>query len=108
VDDVFNAAQAVARMGDADIALLAGHGVMVLGDSIRQAHQRSVAFEQRCAHAWFAEAAGGGVPIPPAVQDVLGRAAFPGFWEAMARRELRRDPSFAFPEPAGATGPGSL
>jgi ribulose-5-phosphate 4-epimerase/fuculose-1-phosphate aldolase len=108
VDNVFNAGQAVAQMGDGDIALLAGHGVLVLGESIRQAHQRSVAFEQRCAHAWYAEAAGGAVPIPADVQDVLGRAAFPGFWEAMARRELRRDPSFAVPEPAGAPGPGSL
>jgi ribulose-5-phosphate 4-epimerase/fuculose-1-phosphate aldolase len=92
VDDAFNARRAVAMMGDADIALLAGHGVLVLGDSIRQAHQRSVAFEQRCAHAWLSDAAHGGVPIPSAVQDQLGRAAFPGFWEAMARRELRLDP----------------
>jgi ribulose-5-phosphate 4-epimerase/fuculose-1-phosphate aldolase len=93
VDDAFNARRAVTAMGDADIALLAGHGVLVLGDSIRQAHQRSVAFEQRCAHAWLADVAHGGVPIPAAVQDLLGKAAFPGFWEAMARRELRLDPS---------------
>jgi hypothetical protein len=65
----------------------------VLGDSIRQVHQRCVAFEQRCAHAWLADAAHGGVPIPPTVQQQLGRAAFPGYWEAMARRELRLDPS---------------
>ena len=93
VDDPSNAERAVRAMGDADIVLLAGHGVLVLGDSVRQAHQRAVAFEQRSAHAWFAEAAGGGTAIPESVRVPLGRAQFHGYWEAMARRELRLDPS---------------
>ncbi len=102
VDDAFNAERAVAAMGDADIALLAGHGVLVLGDTVRQAHQRSVAFEQRCAHAWLADVAHGGVAIPAAVQEQLGKAAFPGFWEAMARRELRLDASLRAAIESGA------
>ena len=79
-------------MGDADIALLAGHGVFVLGDSIRQAHQRSVALEMRAHHAWLVEQGGGGTPYRSMCRQTLGRAEFFGFWEAMARRELRARP----------------
>ncbi len=92
VDDTDNAEAAIAAMGAADIALLAGHGVFVLGDSVRQVHQRAVAIEQRAHRAWFIENGGGSHEIPPAVQDTLGRAEFFGFWEAMARRELLADP----------------
>jgi ribulose-5-phosphate 4-epimerase/fuculose-1-phosphate aldolase len=92
VDDPDNADLAVEAMGDADIALLSGHGVFVLGNSIREVHQRSVAVEQRAHRAWFIEHGGGSTEIPAAVQDTLGRAEFPGFWEAMARRELLDDP----------------
>jgi ribulose-5-phosphate 4-epimerase/fuculose-1-phosphate aldolase len=95
VDDPDNADLAVEAMGDADIALLAGHGVFVLGDSIREAHQRAVAIEQRAHRAWFIENAGGNTVIPQSVQDTLGRAEFFGFWEAMARRELLADPQLA-------------
>jgi ribulose-5-phosphate 4-epimerase/fuculose-1-phosphate aldolase len=92
VDDPDNADLAVEAMGDADIALLAGHGVFVLGDSVREVHQRAVALEQRAHRAWFIEHAGGSTVIPASVQDTLGRAEFFGFWEAMARRELLDDP----------------
>ncbi len=92
VDDPDNADLAIAEMGTADIALLAGHGVFVLGDSVREVHQRAVAIEQRAHRAWFIENAGGSLPIPRAVQETLGRAEFFGFWEAMARRELLADP----------------
>ncbi len=95
VDDADNARRAVDGMGDADIALLAGHGLFVLGDSVREVHQRAVAFEQRSYHAWFVEYSGGHTQIPGAVRDMLGRAEFFGFWEAMARRELLADPALA-------------
>jgi ribulose-5-phosphate 4-epimerase/fuculose-1-phosphate aldolase len=113
VDDTDNAEAAIAAMGAADIALLAGHGVFVLGDSVRQVHQRAVAIEQRAHRAWFIENGGGSHEIPPAVQDTLGRAEFFGFWEAMARRELLADPELrtaidrenaAPSEPASRTG----
>ena len=95
VDDTDNAEIAVKAMGDADIALLAGHGLFVLGDSIREVHQRAVAIEQRAYHAYFVEYAGGDTQIPGPVQEMLGRAEFFGFWEAMARRELLDDPDLA-------------
>ena len=92
VDDVDNAAIAVEAMGDADIALLAGHGLFVLGDSVREVHQRAVAFEQRAHHAYFIENAGGDSELHAPVKEMLGKAEFFGFWEAMARRELLADP----------------
>jgi ribulose-5-phosphate 4-epimerase/fuculose-1-phosphate aldolase len=95
VHDTSNAGAAVDAMADADIALLAGHGVFVLGDSIRQVHQRSVALEMRAHHAWLVEQGGGGTPVPVDVQETLGGAEFLGFLEAMARRELRADPELA-------------
>jgi L-ribulose-5-phosphate 4-epimerase len=95
VDDPDNADLAVAAMGDADIALLAGHGVFVLGASVREVHQRAVALEQRAHRAWFIENAGGSTEIPAPVKDTIGRAEFFGFWEAMARRELLADPELS-------------
>lgn len=93
VAEMSHARTAAAAMGDADIALLAGHGLFVLGADVQEAHLRAVAFEQRCRVSYQVEALGGGVALDPEVLDVLGRAKFDGFWEAMARRELRRDPS---------------
>jgi ribulose-5-phosphate 4-epimerase/fuculose-1-phosphate aldolase len=91
------AAAAVAAMGDADMALLAHHGVFVLGRSVRAVHQRAVALEHRCRTAWLATQL---VDDPPALPDAVrqrfgrnGGESFVGFWEAMARRELRADPT---------------
>ncbi|MFM8482805.1 MAG: class II aldolase/adducin family protein, partial [Actinomycetota bacterium] len=92
---------AVAAMGDAELVLLAGHGVFVLGNSIRAVHQRAVALEQRCQRAWHVRAmAGAGQRIDSALPDwyldrmkVSSGDKFIGFWEAMVRQELRRDPT---------------
>jgi L-fuculose-phosphate aldolase len=53
--------------------------------------------EWRCRQAWHVEAIGGGVPVR---DEVFKRFAapfdvvsFPGLFDAMARRELRADPS---------------
>jgi L-ribulose-5-phosphate 4-epimerase len=91
-----SARAAVLAMGDADIALLANHGVFILANSIRAAHQRAVAFEQRCQHAWHVEALGGGRELPDPARSFFERSdgnGFIGFWEAMVRAELRRDPT---------------
>jgi ribulose-5-phosphate 4-epimerase/fuculose-1-phosphate aldolase len=85
-------------MGDANLALLAGHGVFVLGSTIRAVHQRAVALEQRCQRAWHIRAAGGRTESAvPEWWLERGRQSdgngFIGFWEAMARLELRADPS---------------
>ena len=85
-------------MGSADLVLLAGHGVFVLGNTIRAVHQRAVALEQRCQRAWHVRAAGarGDTALPSWYLDRM-RASdgdkFIGFWEAMVRQELRDDPS---------------
>lgn len=96
VDQADYARAAVEAMGDADIALLAGHGVFVTGNRIRAVHQRAVALEQRCRNAWHAEVLGTPVELPEQVRNHFAASkgdGFRGFWEAMARKELRRDPS---------------
>ena len=96
VNDMSLAESAVKSMGDADLALLAGHGVFVLAGSVRAAHQRAVALEQRCRNAWYVEALGGGKGLPADVAARMEQSngeGFIGFWESAARRELRADPS---------------
>jgi ribulose-5-phosphate 4-epimerase/fuculose-1-phosphate aldolase len=98
VNDPAAAGAAVEAMGDAPLALLANHGVFVLGSSVRAVHQRAVALEQRCRHAWMVEAIGGGAPLPDKVATWMRRSdgtGFIGFWEAMARQELLADPTLA-------------
>jgi ribulose-5-phosphate 4-epimerase/fuculose-1-phosphate aldolase len=97
-NDPSSARRAVERMGDAAMALLAGHGVFVLGGSARAVHQRAVALEQRCQHAWYARAAGGSgsSKVPQSFLEAVERSdgeGFIGFWEAAVRAELAADPS---------------
>ena len=97
VNDPESARRAVEQMGDATAALLAGHGVFVLGGSARAVHQRAVALEQRCHHAWRVLATGS-KPASLLPQGFLEFMAgtdgegFIGFWEAAVRAELRADP----------------
>lgn len=78
-------------------ALLANHGVLLVANGIRQAHLRAITLEWRCRLAWRVEVLGGGVPLPAAVANATGLRVdangFPFLWEAMAREEIRRDPS---------------
>jgi L-fuculose-phosphate aldolase len=88
---------AVRALGDAHAVLLANHGVLVVARDVRQAYLRSIAVERRCRIAWYVEALGGGTPMRDEVATVGGRMmdenGWPGSFEALARRELRRDPS---------------
>jgi L-ribulose-5-phosphate 4-epimerase len=96
VDSRESAARAVASMGAADMALLVNHGVFVTAGSIRAAHQRAVALEYRSRRAWHVEALGAGRELPDPARSFFQRSdgeGFLGFFEAMARRELRRDPT---------------
>jgi L-ribulose-5-phosphate 4-epimerase len=98
VNDPSSARKAIEKMGDHELALLAGHGVFVLGASIRAVHQRAVALEQRCRHAWHVRAAGGALSprLPQWYVDRMKQSdgtSFKGFWEAMVRQELNADPS---------------
>jgi L-ribulose-5-phosphate 4-epimerase len=97
VNDPASARRAVEQMGGAGTALLAGHGVFVLGGSARAVHQRAVALEQRCQHAWHVRAAGSGTasPLPKTFLEFMAATdgeGFLGFWEAAVRAELRADP----------------
>jgi ribulose-5-phosphate 4-epimerase/fuculose-1-phosphate aldolase len=96
VNDVGNARRAVEALGDARMALLANHGVFVVGRDVAMAHHRCITLEWRCRQAWHVEAVGGGVPLDPEVHGRFAKPfdhiSFPGLWEAMARRELRADP----------------
>ncbi|MCD9624110.1 class II aldolase/adducin family protein [Rhabdothermincola salaria] len=98
VDNANAARAAVEAMGGAELALLAGHGVFVLGSTVRAVHQRAVALEQRCQRAWHVRAAGGELrtSLPASWLDRMAKSdgnGFIGFWEAMVRAELRADPS---------------
>jgi L-fuculose-phosphate aldolase len=97
VDQVENARAAVESIGSADVALLANHGVLVLGQTPAMAYLRASSFEWRCRQAWHVDAVGGGVPLRDEVLASFGAYfvdnPFPGLFEAMARRELRADPS---------------
>jgi L-ribulose-5-phosphate 4-epimerase len=98
VNDPSSARRAIEKMGDANLALLAGHGVFVLGGSARAVHQRAVALEQRCQRAWHVRAAGTKAEsrLPRAYLDAMRGSdgeRFIGFWEAMVREELRADPT---------------
>jgi ribulose-5-phosphate 4-epimerase/fuculose-1-phosphate aldolase len=102
VSDAAFARSAVKAMDGADLALLAHHGVFVLGGSIRAVHQRAVALEQRCRNAWHAEVIGGGTPLTGPVAEAFRKSSgnsFIGFWEAMVRAELQADPTLL--DPAG-------
>jgi ribulose-5-phosphate 4-epimerase/fuculose-1-phosphate aldolase len=95
VDSPDSAARAIGAMGTAASALLANHGVLVTATSIRAAHQRAVALEYRSRRAWYVEAIGPGRPLPDPARSFFRASdgeGFIGFFEAMARRELRRDP----------------
>jgi ribulose-5-phosphate 4-epimerase/fuculose-1-phosphate aldolase len=96
-NDLSEAENCARSLGQAKFALLANHGVLVVARDIRQAHLRAVTLEWRCRQAWMMEAIGGGAPMPDAVAKHVGAMidgnGFPFLWEAMARRELRRDPT---------------
>jgi L-fuculose-phosphate aldolase len=97
VDQVENARAAVEAIGSADVALLANHGILVLAQNPAMAFLRASSFEWRCRQAWHVEAVGKGMPLRPEVQESFGAYfvdnPFPGLFEAMARREIRVDPS---------------
>ncbi|HMD45787.1 MAG TPA: class II aldolase/adducin family protein [Acidimicrobiales bacterium] len=97
VDDVANAQAAVRAIGSADVALLANHGVVVIGRDIEQAYLRATVFEWRCRQAWHVEAVGGGKPVRPEVVSSLGGYFndhnFPGLFAAMSRAVIAADPA---------------
>jgi len=97
VNEFGSARRAVELVGDADIAILGGHGVLVIGDDASHLFRRAYAIERRCRRAWEAAVVGGCVPFPAAAHEQFGgwveQTRYPGFWESIARRELRLGPN---------------
>lgn len=96
VEDGQRGRAAAEALGASKWALLANHGVLLVANSVRQAHLRAITLEWRCRIAWRVEMLGGGVPLPAAVALETGQRpdanGIPFLWEAMAREEIRRDP----------------
>lgn len=95
LDDAERMQAAVEALGDAKWALLANHGSLVVGRDLRQAHLRVITLEWRSRRAWEVEAAGGGAVMDDGIAAATAMPdenGFPFLWEAMARREIRRDP----------------
>jgi ribulose-5-phosphate 4-epimerase/fuculose-1-phosphate aldolase len=96
VNDEAEGRAAVEALGEHKWALLANHGVFLVGKDVRQAHLRAITLEWRCRLAWRVEALGNGQPLTQEVAMATGHRTdsngFPFLWEAMARREIRRDP----------------
>lgn len=97
VDRAAEAEAAADALGQGKWALLKNHGVFIVAENVRQAHLRAITLEHRCRLAWHVEVLGEGQPITnpetlrvAQMSDPLG---FPFLWEAMARREIRLDPS---------------
>jgi ribulose-5-phosphate 4-epimerase/fuculose-1-phosphate aldolase len=90
----------VAALGDGAAALLGNHGVLVVAPTVPMAHLRCIALERRCRLAWHVKVLGQaeGTPMPKEAADYLASAVqerrnWPYYYEAAARREIRRDPS---------------
>ena len=99
VDREAAANAAVAGMGGAELALLAGHGVIVTAATVPAAYRRAVALEMRCERAWHARAVSDG-PLRSPLPDTFlewcrsgGARVPPGDWGAAVRAELRADPT---------------
>jgi ribulose-5-phosphate 4-epimerase/fuculose-1-phosphate aldolase len=97
VIDPVVAASNVEGLGTRSAVLLENHGVFVVGEDVRQAHQRCVALESRSRIAWHVETLGGGKPMPADQAENLAslvkRTRSRNLFDAAARWEIDRDPS---------------
>lgn len=98
VDSMEAATSAIRGVGNADIALLGGHGVLVLGSTARASYLRAVSLEIRSKNAWLSRVAGG--PATTSLPDWWLRRqrrsdgnGYHGFWEASVRESLRAEPA---------------
>lgn len=97
VDSMEAAISAVAGVGDAEIALLGGHGVLVLGSTARATFLRASSLETRCKNAWLTRVADGPekTSLPDWWLDRQSRSdgnSYHGFWESSVRAALRAEP----------------
>ncbi len=100
VNQTANALEVVEALGDADVALMVNHGVLIIGNNVREAYFRAAVFEWRCRQAWHVEALGSGVPMHDATATEFGtrinasvaNGNFDNWFAAAARRVIRHDP----------------
>lgn len=101
VTDVGRARENVEALGSAAAAFLGNHGVFVIADSIAQAQMRCSAIEHRARLAWRVRAIdrGRAQVMPAAAAAALAHnievryGRWEHLFEAMARREIRNDPT---------------
>jgi ribulose-5-phosphate 4-epimerase/fuculose-1-phosphate aldolase len=101
VVDVGRARENVEALGSAAAAFLGNHGVFVIADSIAQAQMRCSAIEHRSRLAWRVRSIdrGGAHPMPAQAAATLAHnievkyGRWEHLFEAMARREIRNDPT---------------
>jgi L-fuculose-phosphate aldolase len=90
------AIQTAEALGQAKWAILANHGAVVTAANIRQAYLRAMTLEMRCRLAWHVQTAGQGKTVDEQIAEKTGAmidgSGFPFLWEAMVRRQLRKDP----------------
>jgi ribulose-5-phosphate 4-epimerase/fuculose-1-phosphate aldolase len=95
-----NALEVVEALGDADVALMVNHGVLITGKDVSEAYFRSAVVEWRCRQAWHVEALGSGVPMQDDVASAFGakiavsvaNGNFDNWFAAAARRIVLQDP----------------
>jgi L-fuculose-phosphate aldolase len=85
-------------LGERNLAILANHGVLVVGQTMRLAYQRAALLAWRCRLGWMVEAVGGAHPVPRDVARGLAdsstkQGGISHMLEMMIRQELARDPS---------------
>lgn len=100
VDSMEAAASAIRGVGDSDVALLGGHGVLVLGSTARSVYLRAASLEIRSKNAWMTRVASGPekTSLPDWWVDRQSRSdgnGYHGFWEAAVRSALRAEPELA-------------
>ncbi len=97
VNDVSNAKAAIDAIGNADVALLANHGVFVMGPSIQHAYLRAITLEWRARTAWHVDTLGGGVPLREEVVQSYGNLVdargYPSMFFAACRKAIKADPT---------------
>jgi ribulose-5-phosphate 4-epimerase/fuculose-1-phosphate aldolase len=97
VDQPTIGAELADRIGDASVALLVSHGVIVTAPTIEEAVYKSVLFERTCMLHWLVRAMDRApVPIAPTHQkqlkaSLIERAA-PVYWHGVVRALVRDEP----------------
>lgn len=101
VNQTSAALEVVEALGDADVAFMVNHGVLIIGNDVSAAYFRAAVIEWRCRQAWHVEALGSGVPMADATSIEFGERInksvangnFDNWFAAAARRVIRHDTS---------------